>query len=60
MLQLEYHGKFEGTEIFSVVNENGRVLFQGGKEECLRYIPLHRQKVKEMEERIRASQSYAG
>lgn len=46
-------GRFEGSEILSVQGWDGKVLFQGSRDECRRYVRLHRTKVADHERRIR-------
>jgi hypothetical protein len=54
-LRAELHGRFEGSDIYSVRAWDGRVIFQGTLEECRRYVRLHHAKVAAHEERVRLS-----
>jgi hypothetical protein len=51
----EFLGRYEGVDIFSVHSWSGRVLFQGSRDECRRYVKLHLAKVAEHERLIRKS-----
>lgn len=51
----ERTSKAEGQDIFSVYGWDGRMLFQGTRAECERYVRIHKAKVADHERRVRAS-----